>query len=299
MKQSQDKREEAFDSEFLKKLQQLEIVFRRARRGAREGERVTAQKGGRVEFADYRKYSSGDDFRYVDWNVYGRTDKLFVKQFAKEEELQVCLLLDKSESMSYGDPAKFGYARKFVLAMAYLGLVGKNTVRIAAFSEGQLEWSSWISDRARLYDLMDFLRPMRTGGRTDVAGALREFYEQVPKRCLVILTSDLMDETDVRRGLGLLANRGFDVCLFHLLSPQEVHPRLSGKLLLRDLETRRARQMIVRPETVQTYLDTLNACREEWRSFCLRHGMLYVHAETDVPLDELLLRYLREGGLLK
>jgi len=291
--------EQLFDEEFLRKLRQLEVIFRRSLIGRGEGSRSGTRKGGRVEFRDFRKYAPGDDVRFVDWSVYGRTDKLFVKEYAREEQLQLCVLVDRSASMDYGRPSKFDYARRFAAAMAYLGLIARNEVRVCGFGDDLLPGSPWIGDTRRITDVMDYLRRLQPGGPTAIQPALRGFYEANPKACLAIVVSDLMDVTQSRRALRLLAFRGFDVCLFHLLHPDEQHPPFHGRIRLRDSESTRRRDVWFQGEELEEYLKVVSDFREEWSRFCAAHGMRFFSVATDVPFEELVLRYLRVGGLVR
>ena len=291
--------DELFDEAFLHKLRQLEVIFRRSLIGRGEGHRTGSHKGGRVEFRDFRKYAAGDDFRSIDWNVYGRTDKLFVKEYAREEQLQLCVLVDCSASMNGPDASKFDYARRFGAAMAYLGLIARNEVRVCGFGQTMTAPSPWISDAGRFSDMLDYLKRLRPGGETALQPSLRSFCESNPKPCLVVVVSDLMDTTESRRALRLLTFRGYDVCLFHVLHPDEQHPPFNGRLRLRDSETGRQREVWFEGEEIDEYLKVVNDFREEWQDFCTNHGMRFYSVATDIPFEELVLRYLRIGGLVR
>ena len=288
-----------FDDEFLRKLRHLEVIFRRSLIGRGEGTRIGDQRGGRIEFRDFREYAPGDDFRNIDWNVLGRTDRLFVKEFAREEQLQLCVLVDASASMDYGAPSKFDYARRFALAMAYLGLIARNEVRVSGFAEHMAVPTRWVADPRHIPQVMEYLERLEASGPTAIEQSLRDFYEINPRRCLVIVVSDLLDTTQSRRALRLLASRGFDICIFHVLHPDEVHPPFGGRLRLRDAESGSRREVWFEGEELETYLKIVGEFREEWREFCCAHGMRFFSAATDTPFEELMLKYLRVGGLVR
>ena len=290
---------ELFDQDFLHKLDLLELVFKRNAMGRREGDRPGQQRGGRTEFADYREYSPGDDLRYLDWNVYGRTDRLFVKEFTKQEAVLVCVLVDASASMAFGEPRKLDYARRLAAALAYLSLVGGNEALLAAFSGGQALWSPRHAGGPDIRALAAFLEPLEPAGGTDVLGALRAFRERVHERSLVILISDLLEEGQARRGLRLLGSQRFDLSVLHVLSPQELHPPAVGSARLTDCETGGGEDLVVDDEAVALYLARLNGFVEGWRAFCQRHDVRYVQASTATPFEECILGYLRRGGLVR
>ena len=287
------------DPEFLRKLDLLEILFKRNVVGRREGDRPGRQRGGRTEFADFREYTPGDDLRYLDWNVYARTDRLFVKEFTKREAVLACVVLDASASMALGSPPKLPYARRLAAALAYLALAGKNEAQIAVFGGEQVRWSPRYVGRPDIQALAAFLGPIQAQGRTDIVAALRAFRERVAERSLLILISDLLEDGDGRRGLRLLGSRRYDLTVLHLLSPQELHPQALGPVRLLDSETGEAAELVVDPDAIRLYGDRLNDFCEGWRAFCQRHDIRYHQAATATPFEECVLTYLRSGGLVR
>jgi uncharacterized protein (DUF58 family) len=290
---------ELFDPDFLRKLDLLEILFKRNVLGRREGDRPGHQRGGRAEFADYREYSPGDELRYVDWNLFARTERLFVKEFTKREAVLACVMVDASASMALGSPPKLDYARRLAAAFAYLALVSKNEAQIAVFAGDQVRWSPRFAGRPDLAGLAAFLEPVEPAGRTDVFAALRAFRERVRERSLMILLSDLLDEGDPRRGLRLLGSRRFDLAVLHLLAPQELHPQVLGPVRLRDSESAAAAELLLDASTLRLYGDRLNAFVEGWRGFCQHHDIRYQQVSTATPFEECVLAYLRQGGLVR
>jgi uncharacterized protein (DUF58 family) len=288
-----------FDQDFLRKLDLLEIIFKRTVVGQREGDRAGQQRGGRAEFADFREYSPGDDLRYVDWNVYGRTERLFVKEFTKREAVLVCVVLDASASMGHGEPPKLDHARRLAAAFAYLALVGGHEAQIAAFAGDQVRWSPRFAGRPDLRGLAAFLEPLQAAGPTDVVAALRAFRERVRERSLLILLSDLLTDGEPQRGLRLLGSQRFDLAVLHVLSPQELHPQALGPVRLRDSESGEAADLVLDAHALRTYGDRLNAFVEGWRAFCQRHDVRYQQVSTATPFEECVLATLRHGGLVR
>jgi len=287
------------DPDFVRKLDLLEIIFRRNVVGRREGDRPGVQRGGRIEFAGYREYSPGDDLRYLDWNVYARTERLVIKEFTKQDAVLVCVLLDASASMAFGEPQKLFYAKRLAAALSYLALVGKNETQIGAFADGEVRWSPRFAGRPDIQGLAAFLDPVEARGTTNVLGALRSFSDRVAERSLIILLSDLLEDGEARRGLRLLGSRRFDLAVIHVLSPQELRPPAVGAVRLADGESGLTEDLTVDADALRLYADRLNAFCEGWRTFAERHDIRYTEASTATPFEECVLAYLRRGGLVR
>jgi uncharacterized protein (DUF58 family) len=293
------------DPDFLRKLDLLEILFRRNVVGRREGDRPGHQRGGRTEFADHREYTPGDDLRYLDWNLYGRTDRLFIKEFTKQEAALVCVLLDASASMGFGEPPKLLHAKRLAAALAYLALIGGNEAQLGAFTGRDAAWSPRHAGRPDIQGIAGFLQPVEPAGPTDLFAPLRAFRERVHERSLVILISDLFEEDAPsrpgggQRGLRLLGSQRFDLSVLHVLSPQELHPPAVGPVLLRDAETGGGENLTVDADALRLYADHLNAFCEGWTAFCQRHDIRYVQTSTATPFEDCILGYLRRGGLVR
>jgi len=288
-----------FGEDFLRKLQLLELNFRRRQARHLEGRFTSLPRGGRVEFADHRTYTTGDDLRYIDWKLYARTDRFFIKEFRKEEQPHAVLLLDASGSMSFGQPSKWDFARQVAAAIAFIALANHAGVQTATFADGLSRWWGPARNRSGLAPTLDFLRCSGTGGDTSVGAAIGDLVARQHRPCLVVLLSDLMDRQDPRGTLGVLAAKGFDLTVIHVLSPEELQPPWAGPRVLIDAESRRRRRLVLDGRVTSLYLQQLHEFREGWRRFCASHQMLYLPASTATPFDELLLHYLRRGGLLR
>jgi len=292
-------RNSLFDDDFLKKLDLLEIVFRRNIVGRREGDRAGQRRGGRTEFADYREYTPGDDPRYLDWNIYGRTERLYIKEFTHEESARVSVLVDVSESMTFGDPPKLRHALQLAAAFTHLGVVAGNEAEVGCVADGQVTWSKRFAGRPDIQAITTFLQSVEPGGATNLHDALRSLHERVRERTLVVLISDLLDESDLRRALRLLATRRHDLVLLHVLSPQELAPPPAGTVRLLDCETGDAQDMEVDSDALDAYAAALNTFVEDWRTFCQRHDLRMAQTSTATPFEECILDTLRHGGLVR
>ena len=249
----------------LVQLERLSLLSRRSFRGRVKGERRSPRKGISVEFSDYRQYGIGDDLRYVDWNVYARLDRLYLKLFVDEEDLCLHLLLDASASMGFGEPSKLEHAAKLASALGFVGLVGLERVGVGVVRERMAEGFSPARGRSQVLPLMDFVGRLRPGGATSLNDGLAAYVLRSREAGLAVLISDLMDPTGYERGLKALLERRFDVHVIHVLAPEEMNPGFGGDLRLLDSETAERRQQMF--GDLEKERDKLNADVENLRSF--------------------------------
>ena len=193
-------RDNLFDEKFLKKLEYLHVVARRVFSGNLRAERRTRKVGSGIEFADHRKYTMGDDFRYIDWNVYGRVDKLLLRLFEEEEDLHIYILLDASKSMLIGEPLKLHYAMQVGAALGYIGLANLDRVGIFPFADRPLGRLPPARGKRRIFKVFDFMRGIEAGGTTNIEACLRSFVHQQKRRGLAVLISDFYDPSGFARG---------------------------------------------------------------------------------------------------
>jgi uncharacterized protein (DUF58 family) len=217
-----------FDDELLRKLEYLHIFARRLAAGRQRGERRSRVVGSGIEFADHRDYTPGDDFRYIDWNVLGRTDRLLLRLFEQEEDLSIHLLLDVSDSMQLGQPSKLLYAYRIAAALAYIGLAGLDRVGVATLSDDVRDRLPPARGRARIFQIFEFLSHARGGGATDLTAALRTFVHQTKRRGIAILLSDLYDPKGAASAIDLLRHNRFEPLIIQLYDHASAHPELSG-----------------------------------------------------------------------
>ena len=287
------------DPAFLQRLEALSLVSRRRVRGRQHGERRSLVRGRGIEFDDYRAYEPGDDYRYIDWNIASRLDRLFVKLFSEEEDLDVRLLVDASRSMAAGSPSKLLLAKQLAAAIGYIGLVNLDRVEVGAFSSGPGPKLSRLRGRARAFDLLRFLDGIGPDGTTDLGFVLRRSLEESPRRGLLIVISDLLDPRGYEDGFLRARHHGMQMFVIHVLAEEELSPRLSGELRLVDAETGRAVEVTVDADALRAYAEARDAYLEGVQRFCFRHGIDYLRTTSAVPADTLVLRYLRQGGLVR
>ncbi len=290
------------DPEFLRKLENLGLRSRRIARSGMRGERRSSTLGRGVEFADYRGYQAGDDYRYIDWNIYSRLDRLFVKLFSEEEDINVHLLIDRSRSMAFppanGHPAKLLYAVRTAAAVGYIGLVNLDRVSAAAFDRQAGPVFGPARGRSQSVHLFTFLGGLAPGGPSDLVAAMHEYVVQTKRRGLLVLISDLLMPQGVEEGLKLARGHHFDVFVIHVLSEEDLVPPLAGDLRLLDSETGSAVDVTIDGSALRTFARARDRYLTGLEQFCLRHGIDYLRTTTTIPVTDLILRYLRVGGLI-
>jgi uncharacterized protein (DUF58 family) len=282
-----------FTPEFLAQLERLSLLSRRTFRGSVKGERRSPRRGHSVEFADYRAYGHGDDLRYVDWNIYGRLDRLHVKLFVDEEDLCLHLLVDASASMGFGVPSKLAYAVRLAAALGFVGLVNHERVGLGILRERVAEGWPPTRGRSQTLPMMDFLAEVKPGGGTSLDDGLSNYAKRARESGLVVLISDLLDPAGYERGIRALLERRFDVHVLHLLDPEEMNPTLGGDMQLIDSETGELRDLTVDAEALRDYRDRLRAFLERAESFCRTHEIGYHRVVTDTPVEAFVVAQLR------
>jgi uncharacterized protein (DUF58 family) len=247
------------------------------------------------EFAEYRAYSPGDDLRHVDWNLFARTERCYLKRYRGETSSQVTLLLDASNSMQYtsGPPSKMDYARFVAASLFYLAIRNqRDAAGLIVFDDEVRDYIRPSTRQGQLMRLLAGLERAEPHGRTDYGKPLRHFQALLHRRGIVVVISDFYEEPEtIVRIIEPLRFHGNDVVLFHILDPQEISPELKGPAILVDLET--DREMEVIPEYTKTiYRTKMRAHIEQLRSRTRGAGMDYHVLVTDQPLDTALREYL-------
>ena len=287
------------DPQFLARLEQLELVSRKIFLGRLKGERRSKRKGQSVEFADYRNYVIGDDLRFLDWNLYARLDRLFIRLFMEEEDLHFYVLLDNSLSMDFGQPSKLYFAKQIAAALGFIGLVNMDRVVIEAFNDRLTQSMPAIRGRRSLWRLVDFLTKIEPAGPSDLTRALRTFSIKCSGKGIVVLLSDLMDKGGYEDALRYLVARQMDIYVIQILSQEEIEPEVVGDLKLVDIEDEDVAEITVSSPLLKRYKQNLAAYRAGIHEFCTRRGISYLFTSNQVPFDRLVLTYLRQRGLVK
>jgi uncharacterized protein (DUF58 family) len=289
----------AFDEAFLKRLDALSVVSRKVVTGRARGERRSVRKGAGVEFQDYRPYVTGDDFRYVDWNIYSRLDRLLLKLYVEEEDLCLHLLVDGSASMGCGQPPKLDYALQVAAALGYIGLTNLERVALGYFSGDLARVLRPRRGRGQIFPLLGFLSAVEAAGPTDLNGCLANYALRSRVPGVAVVLTDLLDPGGYADGLKALLRRRFEVFLVHVVSEDELRPPLRGDLTLLDAEGGASREVSLDRAALERYQARLHDHFEEVERFCAKHRIDYLRTSTAVPFQDLILRHLRRGGFLR
>jgi Mg-chelatase subunit ChlD len=303
--------------ELLRRLEQFQLLAARRAKSSAKGERRSRARGQSVEFADYRTYVHGDDFRYLDWNVYGRLERLFLKLYEEERELPVRIFLDSSESMTFGDPRKFDFARQVAAAMGYVALSGFDRVSVIPFpgldaarsnvnGNGQPPANSSLELAARgalrsvrgKRSAMQFfqnLSSLTAGGSANLNDALRRGALEARQSGVAVVLSDFLDPAGYESGLTALIGRGFQVDLVQILAPEELAPSTFGDLRLVDSETGGAQEVTFGRYRMKQYQQTVQNFIQRLREYCQHRGINFFTASSNTSLEELLLKQLRQA----
>ena len=288
-------------ADFMHKLDRLDVLSRKILAGKLQGERRSKRRGQSVEFADYRPYVAGDDLRFIDWNLYARLDRLFLRLFMEEEDLSVSILLDVSRSMDWGEPNKLHYARRLAAALSYISLVNYNRLHLYSFADTLVDQLPNQRGRRPIPRILDFLRSQQPREAGHLAAACKRFSLLQRNKGVVIVLSDLLDKGDLAEALRYLAGERYDVYFVQLLAPQEVDPakgELVGDLRLLDSEDGQATEVSVSAALLKRYQANLQAYCLHVKQQCQRRGIAYMLSDTSIPFDTLVLQYLRQKGLL-
>jgi uncharacterized protein (DUF58 family) len=286
--------ESFFDTDFLRKLERLHLVAKRLSWAGAKGEHAVSRKGFSLEFSDYRRYQRGDDLRYVDWNVYRRLDRLLLKVFTAEEEMNIYLLVDTSRSMAEGAPAKLDYAKKVAAALGYIGLKNLDRVGGAAFSAALHKPLRLGRGRKQILGMFRFLKNLSAGGATDLRAALHSFTHLFPQPGFVVIVSDLFDPAGWRRGLEELTAKGYQLLVIHIVDEHELRPKAWGDVALADVEGGRERKFFLDDEMRRRFEDELASYFKEIETVCVSRQIDYLRTSTQVPFDEFVLKTLRQ-----
>ena len=285
--------------ELLAQLERLELVSRKIFKGRMKGERRSHRKGQSVEFADFRNYVPGDDLRFIDWNLYARLDKLFLKMFMEEEDLHFYALIDASGSMEFGDPTKLFYAKQLAASLGYIGLCRSDRVKVETLGAATTAPSPVLRGKHSLWRMTEYLDGVGSGQNVSLEQSVKNFCLRNSGKGIVVLLSDLMYKEGYESALRILMSQDFDIYVIQILSPEEVDPDVNGDLKLVDCEDADVAEITVTRPLIKKYKQTLAAFVDGAREFCSRRGIAYLMANTDVPVDRLVSSYLRSRGLIR
>ena len=290
-------------NELMARIGQLDVVSRKIFSGKIQGERRSKRRGQSVEFADFRPYVHGDDLRFIDWNIFGRLDRLFLKIFLEEEDLSLLVAIDTSASMDWGDPNKLAYAQRLAMALGYVGLVNHNRVTMAAFGgDGGLRILKNLRGRRRTSEMGRWLLDLQPGGANSFEESMKSLAVSRQGRGVMLVISDFLFKEGYEKGLRYVAGRGYDLWCLQTLAPQEIDPAahgLAGDWRLTDAEDRDEAEVTASPGLIDQYRANLGAWCANLRDFAVRRSIMHLVVDTSTDIDVLLLEYLRRRGLVR
>ncbi len=290
------------EPKLLRRLEQFQLLAARRAKSGTKGERRSRSRGQSVEFADYRNYVAGDDLRYLDWNLFGRLDRLFLKLYEEERELPVRIFLDASESMTFGEPRKFDLARQIAGAIGYVALCGFDRVSVVPFPEQAKESASRAalrSVRGRRSGLgfLQSLSQLEAAGNATLNEALSRGALEARQAGIAVVLSDFLDPAGYDSGLAALVSRGFQVHVVQILSPEELAPTAFGDLKLVDSESGAIQEVTFGKFRLKAYQQTVRNFIQRLKEYCQARGVHFMSIPSTEPLETLLLKQLRETAL--
>ena len=292
--------------QFLKQLEPFYIRAKRAFRSRFKGERRSPNRGVGMEFADYRVYEPGDDLRHVDWNIYARLGRLFIKLFHADEGLPLALLVDNSQSMEFGSPTKLVCAKQITAALGYIALGHADSVAIYTCAERLSAVLPPTSGTLQFSRLTNSLTAIEANGQTLLTECLRQLpmYQRHP--CTVVILSDFLDPGGYEQGFKLLTGRGFSPFAIHLVSPEEITPQaylesvtVGRDWLVEDAETGETKAITINAETLAQYQNQQQTFCNTLQRFCTDQGIGYAHLKSDMPIEPFILQELHKAGFVQ
>jgi uncharacterized protein (DUF58 family) len=287
------------DPDLLQRLEQMELVVRRLFAGRLRGERRSPRRGMGSEFADYRDYVQGDDPRSIDWNLFGRLDRFYVKLYHEEEDLHLSVFLDASASMAFGDPVKLRTAMQLAAGTAYVGLCNFDRVSVeAAGPEGRKIYGP-ARGKPQMRRLLEFFEGVEAGGPTDLEATLKSFALRHRSPGMKVVISDFLDRAGYEGALRWLLQGPGENVLLHVLSPEEIDPKLVGDLALVDAEDGALTEVSITAGLIRRYRKTLQTLCGGLRHYARTRGMSYFFVPSNAAVDDLLLKTFRASGVFK
>ena len=285
--------------EFLTQLEQFRIRCKQPFRGKFKGDRRSLNRGPGVEFSDYRLYEHGDDLRYLDWNIYARSEKLFIKLFQADEELPISILIDTSNSMQFGEPTKLDFAKQLAASLGYIALVNSDRVTLYKLADRLFPALPSTYGKSQFPRLQKALMNIKTSGTTRLTESFKHLATYQPQTGVVIILSDFLDSEGYTEGINSLLGRGFAVMFIHIQSIEETDPPPPGDWQLEDVETGETKEITINEETIAQYLNRQKEFCDNLQRFCKRKGIGYLRIRTDAAVDTVVMHDMTRAGFIQ
>jgi len=276
-----------FDSDFLKKLEQLVISTKISLADGASGNRKSRAKGSSVEFSDYREYSIGDDFKRIDWNAYGRFEKLFIKLFMEEREAPIHIFLDNSKSMDWGEPNKSIASRRLAAALSYISLCSYDRVSLVCMNDVVDKFKSDLRGKNSFSQILNLMDSLEYKGTTDIFNTVSKYNLKSGKGISIVI-SDFFTKGNLLDMINYLQFKKQEVYICHILAPQEVEPEIGMSLRLIDIESGEFRDVTSSPALVKTYKKVYKRFITNIEDTCKGRGVNYMFMESSVPPEKMV-----------
>ena len=291
--------EPLIETALLEKLERLTIHWQKSLPGLVGGHNTSRFAGSGQEFLDHRHFHHGDDVRAVNWRVFLRLEKLFLKMFQLEPRIPVRMLVDISRSMETGEPNKFDYARKLAAALCYVGLVRLDAICLQPFSDKLHDAFIASGGRHRFQPAVNFLSGVKSGGKTDFLETAREFVSKFPQRGLAIVISDFLDDGDCEKPIQYLSDFGHELILVQVWAAEDREPPWEGELELEDAETGMTVELSFDGDARSMYVAAFDEYSQTLRRVALRNNGRYVNLPANVPVDEAIFGPMVRAGAVE
>jgi uncharacterized protein (DUF58 family) len=287
------------DASVLQRLDNLTLLTRRSMATGRPGRRRSPLAGSSMEFADYRRYAPGDDFRRIDWRAYARLERLFLRVFEAEENITVTILIDCSDSMTHGTPPKADLAVAMAAALAYVALKCEDSVVVGALTDRLAAYRRAGSGKNSIWSVGEFLNKLPRSGTTDLNRALYDLGRIVSGPGLTIVISDFLAPGGYRTGVRAVRQLRQEVALLQILSPDEIDPDIQGDWRLRDSEGGGSVEVSVSAPVLEAYRERLATFTRDLESFAHANMASYALIPANMKVIDVVQRLLREIELVK
>lgn len=285
--------------EFLQRLEKMSIINKRMKKGLYSGKRRSKNQGSSIEFADYRTYSPGDDYRQIDWNVYARHEKLFLKTYLDEQELHISIYIDCSKSMSYGNPSKFAKAKEIAAALGYLSLNHFDKVSVYSFDNTVSARLPNLQGKNKIYQLFSFLNSLATNNDGSLNKALATGSATTGKSGISIIISDFLFTDGYEKGINFIQAANQEIILVHLLYSEERSPNFEGDIRLIDSETNDKIEITLTPKLLEQYQLSIKDFTENISKYAFKRGIAYLLVDSETEIEQIMFNVFKGSGLIR
>lgn len=288
--------EQIFNKDFFNQLKNLKIIMKTPINSAYAGGRRSKEKGVSVEFSDFREYSPGDDFRRVDWNAYGRFNKLYLKIFMEEREALFNIFIDTSKSMHYGEKDKGIFSLRLAGAISHIVLNGNDRVKLFPFNNEENKEGLTISGRAGINRILKYLEAIEFNGTTNLGRNIKAM--PVRGKGISIILSDFYNLEELKEALIFLKHKGQEIMLVQVLSQEEIDPLLRGDLKLNDIEEASKMDISLYGKAIEIYKDKLDEFIKDIKDLSKKYGATYILANSSDSLEKIIFKEFTSRGII-